>query len=193
MSKFAVTLALLSSSLVLGGRVLSTDLKNYSFEKFVQDFRLKYSEDELPKRRAIFEAELKRVQTHNEKDTAWREGINKFSAMTKAEKQAFFGRSKGAAAVQNKLKSSAEHSLPADFKLREIDELPEYVDWRHEGVVSTVKDQGHCGSCWAFASTATMESHIAINSGLLFELSVQQVRLPSFCSVDSRFPNSFFF
>lgn len=45
------------------------------------------------------------------------------------------------------------------------------------GVVSAVKDQGHCGSCWAFASTATIESHVAISTGLLFDLSVQQTAM----------------
>jgi cathepsin L len=43
--------------------------------------------------------------------------------------------------------------------------LPSQLDWRKKNVVSPVKDQGHCGSCWAFASAATIESHAAINSG----------------------------
>jgi len=53
--------------------------------------------------------------------------------------------------------------------------LPTAVDWRETNVVSPVKDQGHCGSCWAFASTATIESHAAINSGQMKTLSTQQL------------------
>jgi len=53
--------------------------------------------------------------------------------------------------------------------------LPTNWDWRDQGVITPVKDQGHCGSCWAFASTATIEGHAAISSGSLKTLSTQQL------------------
>jgi cathepsin L len=55
-----------------------------------------------------------------------------------------------------------------------LDKLPKSVDWRTKGVTTPVKNQGGCGSCWAFASTAVLESHIAIQTGVLLELSEQQ-------------------
>merc|ERR1711916_169289 len=64
---------------------------------------------------------------------------------------------------------------PFDLPLKSLKDLPEEMDWRQKEVVSPVKDQGQCGSCWAFASTATIESHVALNSGLLFSLSPQQI------------------
>lgn len=43
--------------------------------------------------------------------------------------------------------------------------LPVSVDWREAGVVSPVKDQGRCGSCWAFSAVSSLESHAAISAG----------------------------
>lgn len=45
------------------------------------------------------------------------------------------------------------------------------VDWRNKGAVTPVVDQGNCGSCWAFATVATLESAHFIKTGELLELS----------------------
>lgn len=61
------------------------------------------------------------------------------------------------------------------FDIDDVSTLPKSVDWRAHGVVTPVKNQGICGSCWAFASTAVLESHIAIRTGVLYTLSVQEL------------------
>eukprot|EP00808_Paulinella_micropora_P007250 g64805.t1 len=49
------------------------------------------------------------------------------------------------------------------------------LDWVKAGVVSTVRDQGQCGSCWAFSAVGAVEGMLAIKTGKLTTLSVQQL------------------
>ena len=152
------------------------NLDTYTFEKFVSEFKPNFSAEEYVSRKAIFEKELARVRKHNAANLGWKESVNKFSAMSLEEKKSTFGRSKRAAASQ-----APKHKKEFDLKLKPVSELPASVDWREHtpNVVSSVKDQGHCGSCWAFAATATLESQVALKTGLLFDLSPQQIAMCS--------------
>merc|ERR1712079_988891 len=65
----------------------------------------------------------------------------------------------------------------ADVKDVKVEDLPASVDWRDKGAISAVKDQGYCGSCWAFATVESIESYVQIASGnsVVEELSAQQM------------------
>ncbi|KAG8043832.1 hypothetical protein GUJ93_ZPchr0458g22362 [Zizania palustris] len=52
---------------------------------------------------------------------------------------------------------------------------PKNVDWREKGAVTNATNQGKCGSCWAFAAVATVESMHQIATGKLVKLSEQEV------------------
>ena len=76
------------------------------------------------------------------------------------------------------------YSPPADYE-RELeqhlkiypidkDDLPTNFSWRDLGGITSVKDQGSCGSCWAFAATGEMEAFIKIYTGITTDLSEQQ-------------------
>jgi C1A family cysteine protease len=54
-------------------------------------------------------------------------------------------------------------------------DLPASVDWRTKGAVNPVKNQGQCGSCWAFSATCAIEGHHAIQQGQLISLAEQQL------------------
>ncbi|CAI8591022.1 unnamed protein product [Vicia faba] len=52
---------------------------------------------------------------------------------------------------------------------------PSSLDWRSKGAVTPVKNQGHCGSCWAFAAVGAIEGIVAIETGKLLNFSEQEV------------------
>lgn len=150
--------------------------ESYTFEQHMETYGLKFHPSELTARRMLFDKELARVREHNAKNLGWTEGMNKFSTMTAAEKKKYFGFNKRIAKNHKNILKNVQ-PLPRDFVMQPVEKLPKEVDWRKAGIVTAVKDQGYCGSCWAFASTATMESHVAKASGLLFDLSVEQVAM----------------
>jgi cathepsin H len=50
---------------------------------------------------------------------------------------------------------------------------PDYFDWRNKGVVSSVKNQAHCGSCWNFSTVGAWETHYTIKYNKFVNMSEQ--------------------
>jgi len=98
-------------------------------------------------------------------------GINKFADQTNAEYKKLLGlRRTGQAAPPNK---EIHHSENHHHSESTPNGVPATMDWRNFGAVTEVKDQGQCGSCWAFSATAAMEGRYFQTSGKLLSLSEQ--------------------
>jgi len=90
--------------------------------------------------------------------------MNKFGDLTSEEFAAMYLRLNiNASNVQQK--NVVYLDLPRD----------DQVDWRAKGAVTGIKDQGQCGSCWAFSSTGSIEGAWFIANNKLVSLSEQQL------------------
>ncbi|XP_008287179.1 cathepsin K [Stegastes partitus] len=74
--------------------------------------------------------------------------------------------------LQIPLNSVRNFSMTLDHK---VSKLPKFVDYRKKGMVTPVKDQGSCGSCWAFSSAGALEGQLAKTTGQLTDLSPQNL------------------
>jgi len=144
---------------------------SYTFEKYATEFNKQYGDaQEYLQRKDIFERKLEKIMRHNEDKTkTWKEGVNQFTDRTPAEFQKIQGVRRA-----DVYRFTAQHDS-YNYEAKKATSIPDSKDWRTSGVVSAVKDQGQCGSCWSFASSETIESHAALKTGDLAVLSEQQI------------------
>jgi len=140
------------------------------FEEFKVKFNKTYCcSDEEESRFKIFASNLEDLEL-TRATSSYSTGVTQFADLTEEEFRSFYlgGVKRPNPGTLSKASSGATGSVPKR-------DLPTSVDWREKGVVSSVKNQGQCGSCWAFATTEMVESYAAIATGSLLELSTQQV------------------
>jgi cathepsin L len=140
------------------------DLSSYTYEQWMNEFGISENSAAAEK---TFNENLAGIREHNGEDNDFWLAPNKFMAMDAEQFKAFV---KGRSSTGPLFQGTAEKA-ELDFS-----DVPESKDWRDvDGVVSDVKDQGGCGSCWAFSAVETLESHLAIATGSSPKLSPQQI------------------
>ncbi|GAA0152351.1 cysteine protease [Lithospermum erythrorhizon] len=126
---------------------------------------------EKEKRFEIFKDNLKYIEEENKvASRSYKLGLNRFADITNEEyKKKYLGaKTEEQRRMMNGVKSDR-------YSPKLGDTLPESIDWRELGAVVPVKDQGSCGSCWAFSAIGAVEGINYIVTGDLISLSEQEL------------------
>lgn len=138
--------------------------EDMEFLKFVAKHGKSYgTKEEFEFRADLFKKTLAALAEENARnENTFTVGVNKFADWTPAEYRRLlsYKPSKGAKIAEAPLNVS----------------IPASIDWRTLGAVNAVKDQGQCGSCWAFSAVAALEGRYkSVAGGQLYSLSEQQL------------------
>jgi cathepsin F len=172
----SVVYALLAVS---SAKVSFTDAEYFTkFQEFMKTYEVQYSTiEEMQARFNIFKTNYLKVASHNKMmfdksngDITFGLGVTQFMDLTPQE----------FAKTHLNLNLSLNSILKAKNSMKVLTPLnqepaPENFDWREKGVVSEVKNQGSCGSCWAFSAIGNIESQLAIKTSKVTLLSEQEL------------------
>jgi C1A family cysteine protease len=146
-------------------KISQFDLEESEFREFMMIYGKSYkSEEEYQTRFRVFLDNLAIIRIHNQLPHDWLLGMNEYADLSLNEFKSIYLKYKPKAKEPKTVNSSKVNlSYPAT------------VNWVNAGAVTGVKNQGQCGSCWAFSTTGSVEGAWNIAGHPLISLSEQQL------------------
>jgi len=136
-----------------------------AFTSWMTQFGKTYPMEEFFYRYDVFRANMDFVLAHNAGNNTYTVELNKFADLTVGEfKNIYLGYRPDLRRVPRTLSDLQVGAYPSGS-----------LDWSSKGAVTGVKDQGQCGSCWAFSTTGSVEGTVFLMAGHLTSLSEQQL------------------
>ena len=140
------------------------DAASFSYLNYLATFNKNYENQEEFAMRVNRYVEVDAfIQEHNETNASYSVGHNQFSDWTAAEYKSILGYKRD------------ELRTPKTPKQFDTSRNASSVNWVDAGAVTPVKDQGQCGSCWAFSTTGSLEGAHYVATGDLLSFSEQQL------------------
>jgi len=161
--KFVIAVALFALA-VSAVEPLPEATYQFLFTKWATQHARAYHHDDFFNRFNTFKTNLDFIRRHNEGDHSYTLAMNQFGDLTAAEFKKYTGY----------VPRDRPRFQPIKANLGARD-VPASVDWRNKNAVTPVKNQGQCGSCWAFSTTGSIEGAWAIKTGNLVSVSEQQL------------------
>jgi len=173
MNKFLVGFAIIGAILVAGSvykmlpqkALLEEDLVAKAvFHDWKNTHQRQYSSlSEEQYRYGVFQSNMATVKELNALDDEVTLGASMFADLTSEEFQSQYLRAKPSTRDESKTEYLTVKDAPAS------------LDWRKNGAVTSVKNQGMCGSCWAFSAAGALEGAYYLSQKKTDSLSVQQI------------------
>lgn len=143
------------------------------FKNYVKQYGKIYNKSEYDKRYTIFSNNMDYISFSNKNTSkTYKLGINKFTDLTRKEFNHKYLNLKINISDYN---SRPHHHQHIHNHTSQNKTIPTSMDWRASGIVTDVKDQGQCGSCWAFSAVGAIEGQHALNTSQLVSLSEQNL------------------
>ncbi|KAK7281988.1 hypothetical protein RIF29_10419 [Crotalaria pallida] len=141
------------------------------YERWRSHHTVSRSLNEKHKRFNVFKANVMHIHNTNNMDKPYKLKLNKFADMTNHEFRSSYAGSK---INHHRMFRGTPHGN-GTFMYEKVGSVPPSVDWRKKGAVTAVKDQGQCGSCWAFSTVVAVEGINQIKTNKLVSLSEQEL------------------